>query len=367
MIRYVDLAAQNRPLLEKLRQVMAETVDGGGMILGRQTRIFEERLSALSGTRRAVGVNSGFDALALSLEALGIGPGCEVITAPNSFIASAAAIANTGAKPVFVDVDDSFNMDPEKLDAAITPRTRAVMPVHLHGRPAKIKAIREIADEYGMPVVEDCAQAIGASVDGQPVGSFGVAGCFSMHPLKNLGAMGDAGAVVTNDEGVYGKLALLRNHGLSDRDTCQLWGVNSRIDELHAAFLNVKMDMLAQWTNRKLEIAARYMEGLEGLPLVLPSEGEGEQSVFSSFVIMVEGRDVFRQWMFDHGVECLIYYPTPLHLQPAAKRLGYSRGSFPVCEAQAEKILSLPSRPELSNDEVDKVIKTIHTYFKELG
>ena len=360
-IPYVNLALEHQALKSELMEAMSAVIDSGAFILGSTVEKFEAQFASFHDHRHAIGVNSGLDALILTLKALGIGSGDEVITAPNSFIASASSISLVGAHPVFVDVDDKQTMDPDRLADAITTRTKAIIPVHLTGKPAQMEAISHVARLANVPVIEDCAQAIGASLNGKLVGTFGVAGCYSFHPLKNLGACGDGGAVVTSDESLANSLRLLRNHGLKDRDTSVQWGYNSRLDPIQAAILSVKLSKLNQLTKRRREIAKQYLEQLGGLPLRLPHERPGEYCVWHAFVIQTPLRDDLQRFLKSRSIEALVHYPVPIHLQPV---MGYERNSFPNCEAQAETILSLPIRHSLRDEEVDLIINTIKEFFE---
>jgi dTDP-4-amino-4,6-dideoxygalactose transaminase len=363
MISYTDLAGEHRESEEPLLEAVAGVLHSGNFILGSAVEEFEAQFAALHGLSDAVGVASGLDALTLTLEALGIGNGDEVITAPNSFIATAAAIALAGARPVFVEVDDDQTMSPEDLLRAVNPRTKAIIPVHLNGRPAPMRPIMEIAGKAGIPVIEDCAQAVGASLDGIPVGTFGAAGCYSFHPLKNLNACGDGGAIVTSDKTLAKRLRLLRNHGLQDRDTCLEWGHNSRLDTIQAAILLEKLKHLNSRTELRRRNASFYLNNLKDLPIRLPNERDGEYCVWQAFVIQSPCRDELRSFLRKKGIEALIHYPVPIHLQPAAKYLNYPPGSFPVCEAQAECILSIPVRQSLGIEEIEMVAAAINEFF----
>jgi dTDP-4-amino-4,6-dideoxygalactose transaminase len=359
MIRLVDLVAQNRAILDELTMALHQVVGHGRIILGSEVEQFEQRVAIRHGLPWAVGVHSGTAALMLAFEALGIGPGDEVITVSNSFVATVAAIVRVGATPVLVDVDDHQLLDTELLPAAITERTRAVVPVHLNGRPAAMDEIMEIARAHGVAVVEDCAQALGATWRGVATGGYGDLGCYSMHPLKNLGALGDAGVVVGRDFKLRETLRLLRNHGLRDRDACLRWGHNARLDTLQAAFLNVKLKYFDDMLTRRRQIAERYLRELVDLPLELPVLRAGEGPVWSGFVVQSDRRDDLRAALADVGVDSLIYYPVPIHLQPAAASLGYGQGSLPVAERQADRILSLPVHPELTDAQVEHVVLAV--------
>jgi glutamate-1-semialdehyde 2,1-aminomutase len=366
-VPYVNLGLQNELILEDLMKNIKKLITSGQFILGEEVHNFERSFADRVGTRYAVGVNSGTDAIFLTLKMYGIGPGDEVITVPNSFVATVAAIELTGATPVLIDVDVDQNMNPNLLEAAITSKTKAIIPVHLTGRPAKMEQIMEIANRHQLLVVEDCAQAVNARLNGQHVGTFGHAGTFSLHPLKNLGACGDAGIVVTNDEELAKKLRKARNHGLINRDECEHWGYNSRLDALQAAILNVKLRHLDHWTTRRREIAKRYIEQLADLPLRLPVEEENQFCVYHAFVIQLEERDALKAFLDEQGIETKIHYPIPIHKQKAAQNRAYGKLTFAEAERQAKQILSLPIYPELKNEEVDAVIQGIHAFFTNKG
>jgi dTDP-4-amino-4,6-dideoxygalactose transaminase len=324
---------------------------------------FEKEFSEYCEAKYSIGVANGTDALHLVLRCLDVGPGDEVITAPNSFIASAGAIGVLGAKPVFVDICPDLNLDPALLEKAITPKTKAIMPVHLTGRPAKMRQILEIADHYKLSVVEDSAQAVGAKIAGKRVGGIGDASCFSLHPLKNLHAFGDGGMVTTNRQEINGKMIVARNHGLKNREECDFWSFNSRLDEIQAAMLSVQLPLLDKWTEQRRKIAFRYNELLR--PYVdVPDEGEGEYCVFQTYVIQVDNRDKLQTYLISNGVQALVHYPLPLHLQPAANALGYTEKDFPRTMELSSRILSLPLYPELKEEQQDYVADLILKFFK---
>jgi len=359
-IPYVNIAAQHAEIKAELLAAMAAVIDKGQFILGDEVGEFERRFAERCGVRYAVAFNSGTDALVLTLRVLGIGPGDEVITVANSFVATASCIALVGARPVFVDVREDYNMDPGQVERAITSKTKAILPVHLTGRPADMDTILQVARAHQLRVVEDCAQAVLAEYRGRRVGSFGDAGCFSLHPLKTLGACGDAGVATTNSEEMCHKFRLLRNHGLRSRDDCVMWGNNSRLDTLQAAILLVKMNCLEAWTEQRRSHAAYYQKRLKDVGgLRLPADRPHEKSVYHTFTIQVERRDELRSYLADHGVETAIHYPTPLHLHQAAATLGYPAGSFPVAERQAARILSLPMYSELATDDLEYIVQTV--------
>jgi dTDP-4-amino-4,6-dideoxygalactose transaminase len=363
-VPYVDLGAQHRRLESQLLDAARRVLSSGTFILGGEVERLEQAVAAISGVPFSVGVGSCTTALALAFRALGIGRGDEVLTAPNSFLASASAIALAGATPRFADVGPDYNLDPEDLERRITSRTRAILPVHLTGRPARIAPIRALAESRGLEIVEDCAQAIGAEYDGERVGGFGRLACFSFHPLKNLGACGDAGAIVTKDGNLASWLGKARNHGLRDRDTCEFWSHNTRLDALQAAFLSVKLDRIEEWTEIRRRNATFYREALARVPeLTLPQpEEKGMRAVYHAFVVRHAQRDRLMEYLAERGVETKIHYPIPIHLQPAASDLGYRRGDFPECERQSESILSLPIHEGLGERDLESVVTAIRTF-----
>ena len=343
-IPYVDLKAQWRRDRPYLLPILEECFSSGHYIGSGVIETFENRVATLCGVKYCVALNSGTDALTLGLHMLGVGKGDEVITTPNSFIASTSVIAHLGARPVFVDVLSDQNMDPEKLNAAITSKTRAIMPVHLTGRVCRMHTINEIAREKGVPVIEDAAQAIGSKFRGKPSGSFGDVGCFSAHPLKNLSAMGDGGYLTTNSEEYYERARRLRNHGMTDRNTVNEFGFVSRMDSIQAAVLN-------------------YFNGLKNCDLLLPLESSDEFNSYHTFVIQTAQREDLRKHLEKKGIGTAIHYPVPIHLQPAAKKLGYSRGDFPLTEEQSSRILTLPIRETLNDEEMDRIVFEINSFY----
>lgn len=364
-IPYVNLAAEHAGSKDKLLEAVGGVIDHGQFILGPEVAEFERRFADLCQVRYAVGLNSGTDALVLALKVLGVGPGDEVITAPNSFVASASCIALLGAKPVFVDVGDDYNMDPVLIEAAITSKTRAIIPVHLTGRPADMDPILEISQRNGIHVVEDAAQAVGAEYKGRRVGSLGAIGCFSLHPLKTLNACGDGGVVTTNDSELYKKLKLQMNHGLLTRDECVEWGYNSRLDTIQAAILLVQLEHFEKSTEGRRAVAKRYQQLLEGLPQVrVPVDMPYERAVYHTFVVQAKRRDELKIFLAENGIGTGIHYPIPIHLQKAAAYLGYQRGDFPVTEDQAGKILSLPVYPNLRPSQIERVVRCLKSFYE---
>jgi len=363
-IPYVNLSSQYKSIKDEVMEAISKTIDSGWFILGPEVKKFEEDFAALHDVPYAVGVNSGTDALILVMQALGIGEGDEALVPPNSYLASASAVALAGARPVFVDVDEHYNIDPAKLEAAITPKTKAIVAVHLTGRPADMDAIMAIADKHGLHVLEDAAQAVAATYKGKKVGSFGTAGGFSLHPLKNLAAAGDGGVITTHSKELYDRLLMARTHGHRNRDECAFWSMNSRLDALQAAILNVKMKSLHGWNERRREIASIYQARL-GKYVWVPEDKEYEYAVYHTFIIQTAQRDALKAYMQEHGIDTKIHYPIPIHLQESAAYLGYKKGDFPVTEKQVETILSLPVFAELSNEQVNYVCDVIEAFFTQ--
>lgn len=367
-IPFLNLVAQYTALKPELLPVVEETLAKGHYILGPNVAALEQEIAAFTGARFGIGVNSGSDALTLALRALDIGPGDEVITTPFTYIAPAESIWQMGARIVFADIHpQTFNIDPAAVARKISPRTKAILPVHLFGQAAPIEKLLALAEGRGLAVVEDCAQAIGASRSGKSVGGFGRMGCFSFYPTKNLGADGDGGMVVTQDEALAKKLKMLRVHGIERRYYHDLHGYNSRLDELQAAILRVKLRHLSTWNGRRAAIAARYTFGLAGLPVECPVTDTGNQHVFHVYAILTDQRDALQAHLNQHGVSTIIYYPLPLHLQKVYADLGYREGDLPVAEAVSRRILPLPIFPELTDEQVDYVTATIREFFTKSG
>ena len=362
-VPYINLAAQHIPIMSELLAEVESVLKTGQFILGKTVADFEKKFAEICGANFAIGVANGTDALVLALKVAGIKAGDEVITAPNSFLASASSIALAGAIPVFADVRDDFNIDPEQIKKLIGPKTKAIMPVHLTGRPADMDAIMDIANAHNLIVIEDAAQAVGASYGNKKVGSIGHLACFSLHPLKNLSAAGDGGVITTNNKLYYDKLMIMRNHGLKNRDECVYWSLNSRLDAMQAALLNVKLKYLANWTDRRRNLAAIYQDRIKDLVKV-PMDSNKEKAVYHTFIIQTEFRDELQEYLLAKDIESKVHYPIPIHFQEAAKQLAYQKGDFPVTEAQVGKILSLPVYPELSDEQVHYVCDTIIEFFK---
>lgn len=368
-MQFLDLKAQYATIKDELRQAMDSVLESQHFILGEEVQRLEEELSQYLDVPAAVGCASGSDALYLALLALQIGPGDEVITTPFTFVATAGAIARTGAKPVFVDIlPDSFNINPSAIASAITPRTKAIIPVHLFGLAAELKSILAVAREHGLAVIEDAAQSIGATYDGRQTGTFGLFGCFSFFPSKNLGCFGDGGLITTTDPQLADRLKLLRAHGSRKKYQYEIIGTNSRLDALQAAILRVKLRHLDAWAKARQRHAASYRILCADYALnevvVAPSCPTNSTHVYNQFVIRVPQREALRSHLQKNGIPTDVYYPSPLHVQPAFAYLGYSRGSFPVAEKASEEVLALPVYPELTEPDQDRIVSTIAGFFK---
>lgn len=364
-VPYVNFQAQFEAEKAVLMPIVERVFKQGQFIAGAEIAELEQRLAALCGTERCVALNSGTDALVMSLHALGVRSGDEVITPPNSFFASTAVIAHLGARPVFADVLPDQNMDPALIEAAITPKTKAIMPVHLTGRVADMGAIMEIAKKHGIPVVEDAAQAVGSKFNGTPSGGFGAFGCFSAHPLKNLNAAGDGGFIVTNDHEAADRIGRLCNHGLEARNNVSEWGFVSRMDTLQAAVLLHRLEQLPHVTEKRRMNASIYREHLNQDLVFCPPCKPEEFNTFHTFVVQVKERDALQSFLADRGIGTAIHYPSPLHLQKPAEKWGYKIGDFPVTERQADQILSLPVHQYLTEEHVVHVAKSVNEFCEQ--
>ena len=359
-VPFVDLGVQYRAISAEIDDAISKVIQDADFILGREVRLFEEEFAEFCDSSYAVGVDSGTSALELALRAFDIGPGDEVITAANSFIASALGISHAGAKPVLVDVDPfTYTLDVKALERAITRRTKAIIPVHLYGHPAHMGPIRQLADRHGLVVIEDACQAHGASYKGKRVGSLGHSAAFSFYPGKNLGAYGDGGMVVTKDRKIADRLEMLRNYGQKEKYKHLFRGYNRRLDTMQAAILRVKLKYLEKWNAARRWNAKLYQKHLEGSGVVVPGEAGGAESVWHLYVIRTERRDALKEHLVIKGINASIHYPIPIHLQPAYQDLGYKRGDFPVTEAYADRILSLPMYAELSDRQIEFISQTV--------
>lgn len=362
-VPFLDLKASYATVREEIDVAIQKVLDSAAYALGPAVETFEVSFAAFCEARHAVGVGSGTEALWATLQAVGVGPGSEVITAPNTFFATAEAIAFCGATPVFVEIDeDTYTMDALRFEAAITPRTRAVIPVHLFGQPANMDRVNLIAKEHGLAVIEDACQAHGALYDGRRCGSLADAACFSFYPGKNLGAYGEAGAVVTDNDRIADYVRHFRDHGQPRKHEHAFLGWNARMDGLQGAVLSVKLRHLESWTSARRRIAKRYTTLLEAVPEVTPpKEAAYARHVYHLYVVRVPRRDAVRAYLGEHGVQTGVHYPVPIHLTPAFSHMGYGPGSLPVAERCAGEILSLPLYPELSEAQLYEVVETLES------
>jgi dTDP-4-amino-4,6-dideoxygalactose transaminase len=359
----LDLKAQYVTIREEVLAAVTEVLDSQVCIGGPKVGELEQKIAAINDCKYAVGVSSGTDALLCSLMALGIGAGDEVITTPFTFFATAGSIARTGATPVFVDIDPrTYNINPELIEPAVTKRTKAIMPVHLFGQMCDMDPIMETADKHGLHVIEDAAQSITATHRGRKAGSIGKCGCFSFFPSKNLGAAGDGGMIVTNDEALYQRLVLLRNHGAKPKYFHAYIGGNFRLDPIQAAVLLVKLPHLDAWSDLRRHHAAFYDRRLAGFPVHTPFVRPECRSIYNQYVIRVRERDRLRAHLKDKGIGCEIYYPQPLHLQECLRHLGHSPGDFPCAEEASGDVLAIPVYPELPEETQDYVVDCLRNF-----
>lgn len=365
MIPVANPQAQYAALEEEIDRAVKAVLRRGDFILGSAVAELEQAVAAYCGCRRAVAVASGTDAIRLALEAAGLGPGAEVVTTPFTFVGTVHPILHAGAKPVFVDIaHDSFNLDPRLLEGAVTAATRALLPVHLFGQSADMDAVLDVAGRHGLAVIEDCAQSLGARHRDRPTGSMGACGCLSFFPTKNLGGCGDGGMIVTNDDALADLADVLRRQGSRRKYLAERLGWNSRLDTLQAAILGVKLPHLDEWIRRRRAVADRYRELLDGLPVVLPSESRGCLHTWNQFTVRTERRDALVAHLGERGIGTAVYYPTPLHLQPALAHLGHGPGDFPESERAAREVVSLPVFPELTDDDVRRVARAVREFFE---
>jgi dTDP-4-amino-4,6-dideoxygalactose transaminase len=363
-VPFLDLKAQHTPLRAQFDRAIAKVIDSGAFAGGPFVTKFEDEFAAFCGCKHAIGLGSGTEALWLALLGLDVGPGDEVITVPTTFMATAEAISYCGATPVFVDIDErTYTMDPAEIPAAITPKTKAIIPVHLFGQPADMDPILEIAREHNLFVIEDAAQAQGAEYKNRKAGTIGDAGCFSFYPSKNLGAFGEAGAGVTNNSKLQEKIRMLRDHGQVRKYYHTMIGWNCRMDGIQAAVLSVKLPHLKRGNDLRRAHALKYNEALgKTEDLVIPIEASYAQHIYHVYTIRVKERAEFMRSLADRGIGCGVHYPVPIHLQEAYRGLGYKEGSFPIAERTAEEFVSLPMFPELSEAQLERVIDAVKDY-----
>ena len=361
MIPILDSKRQYKQTGEQIEEAVTRVLRSGSYILGEENKKLEASLSKFIGTKYAVALNSGTDALHLALRALNIGAGDEVISVAFTFVATTEAIGIVGATPVFVDIDENtFNMDASKIEEKITPRTKAIIPVHLYGQPCDMDTIMAIAKKHNLHVIEDCCQAIGAKYKGQMVGTYGDIGCYSFYPTKNLGGMGDGGMLVTNSENIKNRVLALRNHGGAIRYHHDEIGVNSRLDEIQAAILNVKLQYINEWNEKRRENAYYYNELLKDYPEIeTPTELDNTYCVYHQYTVKVPNRDAVHKMLQERGIGAMLYYPIPLLLQKVHEYLGVGKGSLPISEKNTELVISLPMFPELTEEEQRTVASTL--------
>jgi len=359
-VPYLDLKAQYQSIKPEIDAAISAVLESSQFVLGAEVAAFEREFAAYCGTSECIALNSGTSALHLALLAAGVGPGDEVITVPFTFVASVAAVIYAGARPVLVDIDPrSYNMDPAAIEAAITPRTKAILPVHLYGQPADMDPILEVARRRGLVVIEDAAQAHGAKYKGQPAGSIGDIACFSFYPTKNLGAYGEGGAVTTNNMEFARTVRMLRDWGQDRKYHHVQRGYNYRMEGLQGAILRVKLRHLERWTEKRRAIARQYSESLAGCNVELPAEMPWARHVYHVYTVRAEDRNGLQATLHTEGIQTAIHYGLPAHLQPAYADLGYGKGSLPRSEAAAEQVLSLPIYPELSDHSIAKVAQAV--------
>jgi dTDP-4-amino-4,6-dideoxygalactose transaminase len=367
-IPFLDLRPAYEELQSEIEAALLRVGRSGWYLLGDELRSFEEEFARYIGVRHCIGVANGLDALHLSLLAMDVGTGDEVIVPTNTYIATWLAVSMTGARPVPAEPDlGTYNMSAEATEAAVTSRTKAILPVHLYGAPAAMTELCDIGHRLGIPVLEDAAQAHGARLHGRSAGALGTAAAWSFYPGKNLGAFGDGGAVTTDDDGIADRLRVLRNYGSRVKYVNEVRGFNSRLDEIQASVLRVKLSRLDEWNRRRRRVAQRYSEALSGLPLVLPRLMPGAESAWHLYVVRTQERESLRAALGKAGVETLIHYPIPPHRQAAYASAGFGVRDFPVAAAIHEEVLSLPIGPHLSPDQQDRVIEAVQSYFAESG
>ncbi len=364
-IEFVDLQKQYQTYKPEFDEAIHAVLNKSNYILGEEVEKFEKDFATYCETKHCIGVASGTDALFLILKALEIGHGDEVITVSNTFIASALTISMAGATPVFVEMDEkTYNIDPQAIEAKITAKTKAIMPVHLYGQPAAMEELQAIAKKHNLYIVEDACQGHGSRYKGKRVGGIGNAAAFSFYPGKNLGAYGDGGAITTNDDDLAFKMRMLRNYGQKVKYHHLMKGFNSRLDTIQAAVLNVKLKYLDQWNSRRREIAQKYTELLSPLGIKTPFVSPDCEHIFHIYLIQVEKRDELMKYLGTQGITALIHYPVPIHMQEAYKELGYKKGDFPKTETYSEKILSLPMFAELTDEEVEYICSKIKEFYQ---
>lgn len=347
---------------QEYEEAALRVLRSGWYVLGNEVKQFEEEFAAFTGRKYCVGLNSGLDALIMSVRALGISQGDEVIVQANTYIATVLGITENGAIPVFVEPDECYNIDADKIEVAITDKTKAIMVVHLYGQASNMGKIMGISKKYNLPVIEDCAQSHGACFDGKMTGSFGISGCFSFYPTKNLGAFGDAGAIVTDDKDFADKVRMMRNYGSRIKYYNEIEGLNSRLDEMQAALLRVKLQHIKELNQERVVLAERYTKGITNEYIVKPEIRNGANSIFHQYVIRCKDRSNLQKYLEEQGIQTQIHYPVPPHLAECYERLGHKRGDYPITEQYANEVLSLPIYTGMTWEEQDYVIEKLNTF-----
>ncbi len=363
-IQMVDMKKMYEEIRSRVEPKVSEVLSGGYYIGGPEVKAFEEKAAAYIGVKHAIGCANGTDALQIAMMALDIKPDDEIITTPFTFIATAETVRILGATSVFVDIDpETYNIDPEKIEAAITPKTKAIIPVHLYGQAADMDRINAIAKKHGIAVIEDNAQGFGARYKGKMLGSLSDIATVSFYPAKNLGAAGDGGLMLTNSDELESKVRMIANHGQNERYKHHVLGVNSRLDAIQATILNIKLDFLDQWNEKRRQAAARYKKNLESTAII-PFEHPDSYHIYHQFSIQVKSRDDLQRYLTDNKIPSAIHYPIPLHLQHAFADMGLGKGSFPTAEKVAEGIISLPMHPHITDEEIDHISDKIKEFYK---
>ena len=347
---------------QEYEEAALRVLRSGWYVLGNEVKHFEEEFAAFTGRKYCVGLNSGLDALIMSVRALGIGKGDEVIVQANTYIATVLGITENGATPVFVEPDEYFNIDADRIEAAITDRTKAIMVVHLYGQASNMAKIAEIAKRHNLPIIEDCAQSHGACFKGKMTGTFGISGCFSFYPTKILGAFGDAGAIVTDDEEFADKIRMMRNYGSKIKYHNEIEGINSRLDEMQAALLRVKLSHLQELNQERVVLAEHYTKGIVNDKIVKPQIRQGADSIFHQYVIQCKDREALQQYLQENEIQTQIHYPIPPHLAECYRHMGYKKGAFPITERYANEVLSLPMYTGMTFEEQDYVIEKLNAF-----
>lgn len=368
-IPLLDLKAQYETIREDVLKAVADVLESGQYIMGPEVKALEQEIADFCGVKHAVGVANGTDALQIALDAQGIGPGDEVITTPFTFFATAEVVSQLGATPVFVDINpDDYNIDVAEIRKHINEKTKAIIPVHIFGQPANMDEIMALAEEHNLFVLEDAAQAIGAEYKGKKIGAWGHAATFSFFPTKNLGAYGDAGMIVTNDDELADKMRILRLHGSYPKKYYHnTLGYNSRLDAMQAAILRIKFRHLTDWNEARREKAHLYDEKLQGLPVKTPFQSPDRKHIYHLYIVQAEERDELMQYLKDHGISSGVYYPLPLHLQEVYQHLEYGEGSIPNAEYAAKRTFALPAYPEMTEAQIDEVVGVVRKFYEERG